>query len=66
MMEKPHAHIEDWSYTGHTLVGRISKHPNQSNFRSELQRTSEVIFFDPSNKIAETENTIYTLGTRFG
>lgn len=59
---KPTAHIENWVWDGYSIIGTISKHPRQEQFKAEFQRTSEVVCFDVAKGIAETRNTVYTLG----
>ncbi len=69
---KPLARIDDWthekwgsgSFATHCLVGRISNHPNQANFKAPLQRTSKLVYFAPSKGEAETLNTHYILGNK--
>lgn len=46
------------------LIGHVSSHPNQSQFHSHVQQTSRLVSIDEEAKIAETENTIYTLGDK--
>lgn len=67
MPDKPVAHIENWTELtlfpyGTCLVGRVSKHQNQHHFFSEQQQTSRIININRETKLAETVNTIYTLG----
>lgn len=59
---KQTARIDDWSVFGDSLIGHVSSHPNQNNFNNLYQRTSQIIHLDRERKIAETLNTIYTLG----
>ena len=66
-MAKQTAHIDDWSeenlYLGGTcLVGRVTKHARQDEFYSDRQATSRLISIDREKGLAETQNTIYTLG----
>lgn len=68
MSDKQTAHIDDWfvatTPTGHScLIGQVSKHPKQADFKTKAQQTSNLIKFDPEAKTAETDNTLYTLGT---
>lgn len=70
MTEKQTAHIDDWYLvdlwpigSGQSLIGQVSKHPQQDSFKTKAQQTSMVVNLDLSAKTAETENTIYTLGT---
>lgn len=63
---KGHAHIENWSviHSGGKkyLLGSIRNHPNQTSFHSPLQQTSSLVYLDRVARLAETENTHYTLG----
>lgn len=67
-MSKQTAHIENWrirEWAGEQyLVGRISNHPNQASFLSQLQNTSTLISIDEEKGVAETVNTLYTLGSK--
>lgn len=67
-MPKQTAHIDNWrirEWAGeHYLVGRVSNHPNQASFLSQLQNTSTLISIDEEKGIAETMNTLYTLGAK--
>ena len=64
-MNKPTAKIENWTvyegYLGDFLVGTITEH-----YRPELVghecHTSVLVWLDREKGIAETRNTIYTLG----
>jgi hypothetical protein len=64
---KPTATIEDWAIiatpVGTMLVGRILRHQRQEEFVKPLQMTSRLVKLDLVGKTAETENTLYTLGT---
>lgn len=67
LVMKPIAHIDDWivvegSSGTRYLVGRITYHERQPEFKSELQVTSPIVRM-PGLGIVETINTIYTLGT---
>lgn len=67
-MEKQRAHLENWVALPNkefpvSFVGAISEHPRQAEFFGAVQRTSRVVNVDYENKILETRNTIYTLGT---
>lgn len=64
MSQKPEAYITDWELWGDRLVGRISDHPNQYQFRNETQLTSPLLDYNVEEGWAETENTIYRLGRR--
>lgn len=64
---KQTAHIDNWSEEntypyGTCLVGHITKHARQTQFHSDRQATSTVISIDREKGVAETMNTIYTLG----
>lgn len=60
------ARIDNWYKHGNNLIGRISNHPNQQNFHSELgQITSDLVAFEPEHNRAETQNTYYELGTPY-
>ena len=61
-MDKPRARLENWFTYGDSLVGQILDHPRQADFKAPFQRTSALVRFEPENGIAETLNTIYTLG----
>lgn len=68
MSEKQTAHIDDWFIAdtlngGQCLVGMVTKHAKQADFKTKAQQTSNLLTIDVANKTAETENTIYTLGT---
>jgi hypothetical protein len=62
-LEKPEAMIDHWSYDGYRLMGTVSKHNRQSDFRSNLQATSPVVEINLEDGYAETHNTFYVLGT---
>lgn len=65
MKSKPTAHIEDWYYekSANVLIGKVKNHPNQHQFSPDgFQQTSKVLKLDKENNLAETKNTIYTLG----
>lgn len=61
---KPRARIDDWvcANGGQFLIGRVSGHPRQAEFKNEWQATSSVIALDREARTAETLNTIYELG----
>lgn len=65
---KPEAHIERWSHiklparTLGYLMGSVSKHERQEEFRMPYQITSTIKRFEPEKGFMETENTFYTLG----
>lgn len=61
-MSKQHARLENWMKVGDSLIGQIREHPRQEDFKKEFQRTSRLVRFDPDSGVAETENTLYTLG----
>lgn len=65
-MDKGTAHIESWVKYGEGkysyLIGVVSKHPRQDEFSTKYQQTSNLVSFDPANGVAETANTVYTLG----
>lgn len=63
-MNKPTARIDDWIRYGNALIGKISKHPRQPQFKT-TQITSCLVSFDPENNRAETLNTIYELGAPY-
>jgi hypothetical protein len=70
LAEKPTAHIENWmripTMYGHAyLMGTVSDHPRQSEFRAKEQITSQLVSFDEEAGVAETRNTRYTLGKKF-
>jgi hypothetical protein len=60
--EKPEAMIENWTYDGCRLVGTISNHNRQSEFRTKFQSTSPIIEINLEDGYAETQNTFYILG----
>ena len=65
MDKKPVAHIENWheviSFGKVRLFGVVSGHPRLPDC-DEMAQTSSIITIDRKKKIAETRNTIYTLG----
>lgn len=67
-MTKQTARIDNWrirEWAGkHYLVGRVSEHPMQNSFISQLQNTSDLLSIDEDKGIAETVNTLYTLGSK--
>lgn len=65
---KPKAHLHHWRIYGESLIGRISEHPRQSDFRAHLQITSPIIKRPKALKTGsevETHNTIYILGAKY-
>lgn len=64
-MSKPTAKIENWTVYegayGDFLVGTITEHPRQELVGHECH-TSLLVSIDREKGIAETRNTIYTLG----
>ncbi len=66
-MDKQTAKISDWFVAktpdGHELlIGHVTDHPRQADFKAKYQSTSVLVKLDMVAKIAETSNTIYTLG----
>ena len=63
MANKKTANIEDWEVVNLAgrdhLIGRISNHERQENFKTDRQITSKLKKIDRIEKMAETENTIY-------
>lgn len=45
------------------LIGSVSHHIRQGEFKSETQQTSSIVSFNFAEGWVETRNTIYTLGT---
>lgn len=62
MPDKATAHIDEWTYDGGVLIGRVSNHSRQGEFKAPLQMTSTVLRLDREKGEAETLNTLYTLG----
>lgn len=63
------ARIDDWQVVpiypeGEALIGKITEHTRQYLFTKERQITSKLVRLDETEKIAETLNTIYTLGEK--
>jgi len=46
------------------LIGTVSAHDRQDEFRSDTQITSRIVKIDFEAGTAETLNTLYTLGTK--
>lgn len=64
-MAKQKARIEEWRLMGGCLWGYVKGHSEQDSFTpNRLQVTSQIISLNEDTGIAETENTIYTLGTK--
>lgn len=65
-MSKQTARIDKWVKTpnGSALVGMVSCHPRQDEFEAKLQITSPLVKFNEKEGVAETMNTIYTLGDK--
>lgn len=61
-MQKKSARLEDWYFTGTTLIGKVYNHYKVSLVDGDPIITSEVVRFDKENNEAETLNTIYKLG----
>ena len=63
---KQTAHINEWvevnGFLGSYLIGTITNHTRQNEFSSDCQRTSPLVSIDRDKRVAETQNTIYTLG----
>lgn len=64
---KQTAYIDDWSEVntfpyGTCLIGRVTKHERQHEFHSDKQATTRLVNIDREKGVAETLNTIYTLG----
>lgn len=62
------ARIENWQAVPNKikpryLIGQVSYHARQSEFKIDTQQTSRIVSFDFSAAYVETQNTIYTLGT---
>ncbi len=65
-MAKQKARIENWQLVAGCLMGNVSKHSRQRDFNPEgPQMTSQIISLNEDIGVAETENTIYTLGTKW-
>lgn len=65
---KGRARIENWRAVPDKknpkyLLGQVSYHARQSEFKIDTQQTSRIVSFDFSAAYVETLNTIYTLGT---
>lgn len=64
------AHINNWTlhkdFEGNPsfLEGEITGHVAQEHFHSAMQRTSSLLSFDEEKGVAESQNTMYTLGTK--
>lgn len=66
-MSKQTARIENWMRSGNQLIGSVRDHARQGDFNpNHVQRTSDLISFDEEAGVAETLNTIYTLGKKIG
>ena len=68
-MVKQTARIENWvkikGYLGgEFLEGTVLDHPKQAYFYGDMQHTSELVSIDEEKGVAETLNTIYTLGKK--
>ena len=44
--DKPVANIDHWYIFGKTLIGKITNHPRQKEFRGTMQMTSEILQLD--------------------
>lgn len=62
--KKPTAHIENWFQRGDRLIGTITKHERQNEFKGNTQITSPIVKMDEAAGICETRNTLYTLGKK--
>lgn len=62
MSSKQTARIERWVNHGQCLTGVVLDHPNQETFSGGIQVTSRLLWIDEAARMAETVNTIYTLG----
>ena len=66
-MDKKIATIKDWEiikhpiYNDYVLLGQVSNHARQNEFKKDQQITSPLQLIDFKNKTAETLNTIYKL-----
>ena len=64
-MAKQRAKIEGWELVkingNPALVGHITEHPRQVEFKEQLQLTSDLLRIDFVQMEAETQNTIYQL-----
>lgn len=66
MADKQTAQIDDWRLIAGCLWGHVRKHPKQELFNpASVQMTSQIVSLNEDTGIAETENTIYTLGTKW-
>lgn len=61
---KQTARIDNWFVLGDRLCGTVTEHPRQGEFFEQGQITSPIVSIDEENNIAETKNTIYTLGQK--
>lgn len=64
-MAKHTALIEDWMVIGNSLWGAVTKHTAQEFDPDKIQQTSFLISINEDDGVAETENTIYTLGKKW-
>lgn len=65
---KPKAHLHSWRTYGECLIGRISEHVRQQDFKAHLQITSPIVSRPKTLKTGvevETHNTIYILGAKY-
>lgn len=63
-MEKHTARIDNWFVVGNCLWGNVTEHSLREFNPDRLQRTSNLVSMSEVNRTAETENTVYTLGTK--
>ncbi len=63
-MKKHTARIDNWRVMGDSLWGNVTKHTLREFNPECLQRTSVLLSINEDACTAETENTIYTLGTK--
>jgi hypothetical protein len=64
---KPRARIDNWfavpsKENPQYLIGEVSGHVRQEEFKKQMQQTSNLTYVDWDNNYAETRNTRYTLG----
>ena len=61
---KPYAIIDNWIVVqGPYLIGRISNHPHQRNFKSNVQVTSKLVSINYDAGYDGTQKTIYIVGS---
>lgn len=62
---KQTAKIKNWRIEKygplHYLSGKVTDHPRQNEFQTDVQLTTELLSIDFVNNIAVTRNTVYSL-----